>query len=537
MTPSGSGPGVIDRRTLASTGRQERAYLPIALVVSVVTWFGLYLQRGASHYPNIDDYFYTALAYRLGNLFVSSPGNGLDAVLHTNTTAPLVPVVAALPSRLGGVQGAVGVEVVFLILLVIGAYLLARHWLGPAASGVTALVVGVNQAALGWSLMLNFALAAATATVWTFVSYLSSDRLQKRGWAVATGVSGGLLLLSRSLALAYALPLAVVIAVDLIWSHRARLSELPWLGIGIATSLVVVLAGPWWAVSGRHALHYLRGTGYQNGVRLSVAAIGRRLYWILYDLGRFQAIALVVSLAVFVVLVATRKPGGGGRLLIGAWAILTIIVLSTSYPGGTGFGLPVIAMVIVLVASALPSSRLIALVVCVLLVAGVTAEATGGLYELWLGPPYRVEALEISEPGNGPVADFDSLEQGVLSIIGGGATVLTRDDDAVNAGGLNWFAAQKHRSLNLVVAPYGGNALRTVGQELRHATFLITGTTTDSYHYLLSQEAVKRIATQEGFVPFRVLRINDVNTVEVWRHVAPNGRGAARAPVVESQRR
>ncbi len=227
MTPSGSGPGVIDRRTLASTGRQERAYLPIALVVSVITWLGLYLQRGASHNPNIDDYGYTALAYRLGHSFVSSRSHGLDAVLHTGRYAPLVPVLAVAPSHLGGVQGAVGVEVVFLILLVIGAYLLARHWLGPAASGATALAVGVNQAVLGWSLMLNFALAATTATVWTFVSYLSSDRLQKQGWTVAVGISGGLLLLSRSLALVYAVPLAVVIAVDLIWSHRARLSELP----------------------------------------------------------------------------------------------------------------------------------------------------------------------------------------------------------------------------------------------------------------------------------------------------------------------
>ena len=83
---------------------------------------------------------------------------------------------------------------------------------------------------------------------------------------MAAGISGGLLLLSRSLALVYALRLAVVIAVDLIWSHRGRLSELPWLGIGTATGLVVVIAGPWWAVSGRNALHYLGGSGYQNGV-------------------------------------------------------------------------------------------------------------------------------------------------------------------------------------------------------------------------------------------------------------------------------
>jgi hypothetical protein len=55
---------------------------------------------------------------------------------------------------------------------------------------------------------------------------------------VAVGISGGILPLSRSLAPVYALPLAVVIVVDLICSHRARLSELPWLGVGIARA--------WW---------------------------------------------------------------------------------------------------------------------------------------------------------------------------------------------------------------------------------------------------------------------------------------------------
>lgn len=518
MTPPKSGPGVIDRRTRPWTGRRERVYLPIALVVSVIAWLGVYLQRGASHSPNIDDYGYTGLAYRLGHLLVSSPGKGLDSILHTGSTAPLVPVLAAGPSHLGGVQGAVGVEVVFLILLVIGAYVLARRWLGPAAAGVTALTVGVNEAVLSWSLMLNFALAATAATVWAFVSYLNSDRLQRRGWTVALGISGGLLLLSRSLAPVYAIPLALVIAVDLVWYHRSRLSELPWLGIGIATGLVVVIAGPWWAVSGRHALHYLRGTGYQSGVGLSLSAIGHRLYWVLYPLGRFQAIALGLSLAAFVVLMATRRPGGGGRLLIGAWAIMTIIILSTSRPGGTGFGVPVVAMVIVLVASALPASRLIAMAVCVLLVVGVAAEVTGGQSQWWLGPPYKTEALEVTANGKGPVPDNDSLEKRVLSTIGSNTTVMTRDDDAVNAGGLQWFATQSNRSLNLEVAPYTANALSTVAQELQHATFLITGTTPSTYHPLLSQAAVKRIATQDGFAPFRTLRINAADTVEVWRH-------------------
>ena len=54
MTPSGSGPGVTIQDSRVDRTARAR-YLWIALVVSVITWLGLYLQRGASHNPNIDD--------------------------------------------------------------------------------------------------------------------------------------------------------------------------------------------------------------------------------------------------------------------------------------------------------------------------------------------------------------------------------------------------------------------------------------------------------------------------------------------------
>ena len=77
---------------------------------------------------------------------------------------------------------------------------------------------------------------------------------------------------------------------------------------------------------------------------------------------------------------------------------------------------------------------------------------------------------------------------------------------------------------NPSIVELGGLAVRRERSQdrrttMRHATFLITGTTPLSYHDLYSEEAVKRIATQEGFVPFRALRINAVSTVEVWRRV------------------
>jgi len=108
---------------------------------------------------------------------------------------------------------------------------------------------------------------------------------------------------------------------------------------------------------------------------------------------------------------------------------------------------------------------------------GVAAQVTGTQNQWWLGPPYSVEALEVTATGNGPVANFDALEQRLLSMLGGRPTVMTRDDNAVNAGGLNWFSTRQGRPLDLIVAPYGGeHPLTTVAQELQHATFLVTGT-------------------------------------------------------------
>ncbi len=521
MTPPKSGRTDIDRTTTRSTSRHDRAYLPIALVVTVATWVGLFLQRGAAHTPNIDDYGYAALAYRLGHLLVSSPGKGIHSVLHTGQTAPLVPLLAAGPSHLGGVQGAVSIEVIFLILLVCGAYQLARYWLGPAASSVAALVVGMNQAVMSWALMFNFALSTTAATVWAFASYLHSDHLKKRGWSVVLGFSVGFLLVSRTLAVVYAAPLALVIVVDLLWFYRDRLTQLPWINVAIITGLVLVIAAPWWAVSGQHAFRYLRGTGYQSGVGLSPSAIGNRLYWTIYDLGRFESVALGIALVAFAVLLVTRRPKGGGRLLIAVWSVMVLIALSTSHPGGTGFALPVISLVIVMVASVLPSSRLITAAVCAVLALGVASQVTGTQNQWWLGPPYSVEALEVTATGNGPVADFDALEQRLLGMLGGRQTVLTRDDNAVNAGGLNWFSIRQNRPLDLIVAPYGGeNALTTVARELQHSTFLVTGTSPSPYHQDFSQQAVKQIATREGFAPYRVLWINAKDIVQIWKRQA-----------------
>jgi len=450
--------------------------------------------------------------------------SGVHAVLLTGQTAPLVPVTAALLAHLRGVQGAVGAELFFLALLISGAYALARIWVGPTASGIAAMAAGGNQAVLGWALMLNFAVAAAAATVWTFACYLHSDRLADKKWAVATGVAGGLLLLSRSLAPVYAAPLVVVIAIDVLWHHRARKARLPWSGLTLSTATALVIAGPWWLLSGRTALRYLRNAGYQGssgfagagGVHLSLSALSDRARWTLDDLGVIQSAALILALAAAIAVLVSKRRRARGVLTIGAWAAATFVVLATSRNVGTGFGVPVVVMVVILVAVVVPQHRVPAALAAAILAFGVAAVAGGHTSEWWLGPPYRTEAIESTHLTHAP--SFDFLEQSVLATIGRGPSLLARDDDAVNANGLSWFAIRQNTpGFSLIVPPFGPGALDAVRADLLQARFLITGTTPAPYHLSLSQDAVKRIAASDGFTAIRIWHISADSTVEVWR--------------------
>jgi hypothetical protein len=310
-----------------------------ALLVSGLAWVPLYLQRRAAHQPDVDDYLYAAVKRNIGQ---RGPLEMLHAALHTGHTAPLVPLLAA--PFMGGVDAAVAVELPLLLLLVLGTYLLVRCWVGPAPAGCVALVAGLNQAVLGWSLMLHFSVAASACVVWVFAAYLRSEGLRNWPWTVTAGLAFALLMLSRTMAPVYFVPLLAVIGVDVIKRRSAR-----WGPALTSAAVVVVLAGPWWWTSGSIALRYLHSAGYKassgftQGADFTPAGLIHRLTWTLDDLGVIQATILVAALVIAAVAVAVHRKAPQGMTVVSAWLLLTFLFLATSRNVGTAFGLPLVA--------------------------------------------------------------------------------------------------------------------------------------------------------------------------------------------------
>jgi hypothetical protein len=521
-TSDGGGQG---SATTVSDMRRERLPLPALLAALVAIWAGLFIQRAYTHAPNFDDYLYAITSAHIADALVAGPVAVAKAISTTGIVAPLVPALATVGTHTAGVQGAVAVEVVLLVLLAAGAYKISRLWLAERSSASIAGAVVLNQAVLSWSVMLNFALATAAFTTWAFLAYLRSDRLRKWQWAIATGVAVGLLLISRSIAPAYVAPFLAVIAVDIGWHHRHALRTIAWAQIVSSAVVAAVIALPWWAVSGPVIWHYLSTAGYGTssgfaaggGIRLSPGALIERIGNTLADLGYVQGGALVAAVvAACVMAVRGRRTGAA---VIVAWTVVALVILTTSGNAGSGFGLPVLVMSIiaggVVLARQLPAKPLLA-TIALLLIFGVAAEGFGNGSLWWLGPHYRADAQAAT--GDPRTPNLDELNQSVLSVIGGQPTVLARDDDVVNANGLSWFAARGRIPIMLLLPEYGPAALTTAEEELAGARYVILGETDGQFHIGLSLEALRIAAVQRGFHLVYFWRVSAHNTVQVWEH-------------------
>jgi hypothetical protein len=315
----------------------------VMLLATAGAWLPLYLQRRGAHQPNVDDYLYTIVSRQLAH--AGSFTDFLHTVLHTGQTAPLVVLLAA-PGAVRGVDGAVAVELPLLLLLAGAAWLLARRWVPPWEAALIGFAAAANQAVLGWALMMHFSVAASAFCLLSLAAYLWSDGFRRWGWSALTGVAVGLLLLSRSLAPVYVATFAVVVAFDVIRRRRLHLGQ-----AAITVLLAAAVAGPWWLVSGGTALHYLRTAGYESssgftssGAHLSLHSLVTRVRWTLAELGTVQAIILLAAPLITIARVR-RLPGA---LVVFGWLLLTLIALATSSNKGTGFGLPLLAVVITL---------------------------------------------------------------------------------------------------------------------------------------------------------------------------------------------
>ena len=164
-------------------------------------------------------------------------------------------------------------------------------------------------------------------------------------------------------ALALSRSIAPVYVVRSCWSSRLFAIDVRKNGDVVrwpaltALGVVLLLAGPWWLVSGQDAINYLRNAGYSpssgftsRGFTLTPSSISQRIHDGVSCLGWVQSLVLGGALlaAVITVFLDRRRLNVTHLWMLAAWAIVEFTVLSTSSNVGTAFGLPVVVVAIVL---------------------------------------------------------------------------------------------------------------------------------------------------------------------------------------------
>ncbi len=432
--------------------------------------------------------------------------------------------MAAVGASQWGVYGALSIELPLLLLLVAGSYALARMWISPTAAMVVALVAGLNTGVLSYAVMLNFAVASAAAVIWCFVAYIRSDHLRDWRWSTIFAIAMAALALSRSIAPVYVVPLVLVVAVDFAVDVRKNGGLVRWPAL-TALGVVLLLAGPWWLVSGQDAINYLRNAGYSpssgftsRGFTLTPSSISQRIHDEVSYLGWVQSLVLGGALlaAVITVFLDRRRLNVTHLWMLAAWAIVTFLVLSTSSNVGTAFGLPVVVVAIVLCGAVLGQfptlatrSALAALAGVVLV--GLAFQFTSSTSSWLPGPPYR---LQVVYAGGTSRTDVSLITSQVADAVGQDRTILVHDDAILNENGLQWARGSQ---TGVLIPPVGRAGTAGVISYLPHATALITGTSSTAYFGSLDQVAIDEAALRDGYRPYKIWIVSHHNNIVVWR--------------------
>jgi 4-amino-4-deoxy-L-arabinose transferase-like glycosyltransferase len=373
------------------------------VLAAIHVWWVAEYRHG---YPlDVDEAGYTAIG--LNNFFAFENG-GLDAwwnAVQTQTpNAPLLPAVTSVMLVFSpGVLQGFGVLIAFGILLTLASYGIGRQLAGPRLGALAALAVATSQGTLLFTHEYIFALPAAAFLSSAVYALLRSDGMRHRWWAVACGAAVGLMLLARTMTVAFIPGLVVVAVLMLLVRRRDDLRQrLINLGLSVVTAVLVALT--WYWNNFDPVVDYLTNFGYGS----RAAEFGEEsstVSWERFELVLKRMITgdLLVPLATLIffgliaggVLLALRlrdsedkraelwRLAGSGPVGVFLICAAGFAALMTSQNGGNGFTYPIAMLLPPLAVVVLRYSRAAAAVAAVLVVAiaGINLLATSALWD------------------------------------------------------------------------------------------------------------------------------------------------------------
>ena len=324
-----------------------------------------------------DESGYIAIALRNSHaLSADGPFSLASTVLEQGVQAPFVPL-SAVPFNVvfgSGVDASLLVEPVFFALLVVATYAVARRLTTPWWALLAAAVAATAPVVSDYARIFHFSVPAAAFLVSALWALMKSEGLTRRRWAVACGLLLGLMVLSRSMTIAYLPGFAAAAALPVLLGgeRRQRLVNFVLLCLSGA-----VLAGLWYLPNAESVGSYLLNFGYgaeseaygAEHSKLSIAywtrEIGAVFDELYFPLGAALALGAIAALASTLV---GRRPGRPTRDDLEGWlltdaALAAVIVLegyvalTSSKNQGTAFALPWLPVLIVLVCAAVARVR------------------------------------------------------------------------------------------------------------------------------------------------------------------------------------
>jgi 4-amino-4-deoxy-L-arabinose transferase-like glycosyltransferase len=555
----------------------------LALAVLNVWWVATY-RRG---YPfDVDEAGYTT--YALVNYLALKAG-GLhawwDAVLNMAPNAPLLPALTSLVFVFkGGVLEGFGVLTAFLVLLTLAVYGIGERLTGPKLGALAALVAATSPGAFFFSREYVFALPAAALLACAVYFLLRTDGLKVSRWAIACGAALGLMLLARTMTIAFVPGVLAAAVVCLVARRQGDLVK-RLLNLGLLTLTGAAVAATWYARNLHAVYDYLTSYGYGAqskyfGTSNSLLSWDRLrstfVHMVEEDLLLPLAVLMTLGLVTVVVVVVRRvlrasdRPATLRRLARSDALSVAIVVaagyaaLNSSQNAGEGFALPIAILIpaLAVVALRLVPAAVVPAVVVVGLVASFNVLANQnisptmsrtrqvsvpglGSIPYTSGVPHAVGAIRAQVPG--PEARFDDRDRGWL-----------RADQAVARQALEWSApdgtlpvvafASRNRAISTNSAqlasvltyhlsiPFvqlnaepddsvANYARQLTDPEFGHPAVLITmSRNTGDFPPLVTQSLVETAALRVGFRMVRTMRLPDGRQLRFWRRQPPGLR-------------
>lgn len=342
-----------------------------------------------------------------------------EAVQNQTPNAPLLPALTSIVLIFNpGVLQGFGVLIAFGALLTLATYGIGERLAGPRLGALAALAVATSQGVFVFTREYIFALPTAAFLSCAVYALIRSEGMLRRRWVIACGAAIGLMLLSRTMAVAFLPGLGVAIVLPIVLNYRDRLKE-RLLNLGLLALSGVLVGATWYWENFGPVYDYLTEFGYGSQAK----NFGEQASFFSWE--RFKLVAekiiqgdLLVPMSLLVVIgliacgvaVVQRLQGAGDRRaealrILGSNAMALFIVaaagfgvLMSSQNGGFGFTFPVAMLLppLAVVALRLYRAAIVPATVAVVAIAAVNLLANSNISDS-ISKPRLVEVPAFGE--------------------------------------------------------------------------------------------------------------------------------------------